>query len=264
MNDTKPWYQSTGVLGGIASAVAMLVMVLKFIFGVDISDLAPALSSGFIAVLGLIGTIVAIWGRVAATKKIQLLVAAALLLFFFAPVGFAGTGEVVSINEVATATAEESPKPWYEDLFGAIQGASDARSLQLVLYPTYAKDLGNHWGAGGALLYPLGEFLFAGARFDYLDGNYFAASVGVGAKADIDILGKKFTPFAITGAVMPLSGAGDTNHELGAIVGTGVSTVIWENQAKNSRVSAFGALEYWSQYPGIQIYHAGAQLSLAW
>ena len=70
MNGAKPWYRSTGVLGGIGSLVALLAMVLKMVFGVDITDLAPALTEGLLAVVALVGTIIAIYGRVTATKQI--------------------------------------------------------------------------------------------------------------------------------------------------------------------------------------------------
>ena len=70
MNGAKPWYRSTGVLGGIGSAVALIVMVLKLLFGVDITDLAPALTEGLLAVAALVGTVIAIYGRVTATKQI--------------------------------------------------------------------------------------------------------------------------------------------------------------------------------------------------
>jgi hypothetical protein len=157
-----------------------------------------------------------------------------------------------------------SPAPWYQDVIGTLQGASDSKSLTMLVYPTYAPKLANHWGAGGALLYPLGDYAFVGARFDLLDGSYFAASASVGLKADVNLFGAKFTPFVLTGVVTPLAEAGDHTFEPGAIVGTGVSTVLWQSANKKTKVSAFGEMEYWSQYPGIQIFHAGAQLSFAW
>ena len=66
----KVCIRAKGARGGLAGGGGGVVMVLKFVFHVDISDLAPGLSSGLIAVLGLIGTIVAIYGRVTATKQI--------------------------------------------------------------------------------------------------------------------------------------------------------------------------------------------------
>jgi hypothetical protein len=66
---TKPWYQSKGVLGGIASGVPALVILLK-LAGIDIADLSSELSAGLIGAVGLVGTIVAIYGRITASKPI--------------------------------------------------------------------------------------------------------------------------------------------------------------------------------------------------
>lgn len=67
--DTKPWYQSKGIIGAITGGVPALVIVLKLI-GVDIADLSSDLTSGLLALLGLVGTIVAIVGRVKARTVI--------------------------------------------------------------------------------------------------------------------------------------------------------------------------------------------------
>lgn len=67
--DTKPWYESKTVYGAVTGGVPAVVILLK-IAGVDIADLANNLTAGIIAALGLIGTFVAIYGRLTAKTVI--------------------------------------------------------------------------------------------------------------------------------------------------------------------------------------------------
>jgi hypothetical protein len=183
------------------------------------------------------------------------------------------TGSNVTFAGDAYATPTPTPfaekNPIVSDIHSVIENASAARAFEIIAYPTYAPKLANQWGAGIALLAPipinaLGEHLFAGVRGDLLDGQYFAASAGVGLKADLNLFGVRVTPFALTGVVAPLSHAGDKQYDVGAIVGTGATAQIWESVDKHWKLSAFGEAEYWSQYPGIQIFHVGAQLGVNW
>jgi hypothetical protein len=64
--DTKPWWQSKTIWGGLVTA---LVAGLS-LFHVNISDLAPELTTGVLGTVGLIGTILVIVGRVKAAGTI--------------------------------------------------------------------------------------------------------------------------------------------------------------------------------------------------
>jgi hypothetical protein len=260
MQDSKPWYQSKGILGAITAFVPTLVIGLKF-FGVDIADLGSELTSGLLGLLGLIGTILAIVGRCKAWKAPIITASAtgkALLPMFCM--------FVIAANTAMAGPPEPLPTPgWYQQVGDTIKAASEQRAIEVVIAPTYAPKLADHWGASIALLHPLGENAFVGVRGDWLNGGYFAGSASVGLKAKVNLAGFDFTPFALTGLVSPLtSNAGDKQFQPGAIAGAGVACTVWENKAKTMKVTGFGEAEYWSQYPGIQIYHLGAQASLSW
>lgn len=64
--ETKPWYQSKGVIGG---AVAVVVPTANLIFGIDLdqAELTLVLSQIGTAIAGA----VALWGRIVATKQIR-------------------------------------------------------------------------------------------------------------------------------------------------------------------------------------------------
>lgn len=141
------------------------------------------------------------------------------------------------------------------------QGVSSNKSLTLTAYPSYAPDLkiageNKSWGFGVAALYPLGDYAFTGARLDYLGDQFWSPSVTVGCKADVQLFGRNFTPFVIGGAIIPLGGAGDDNHAVGAIVGSGVTTSLWAAANGKSSVNLYFAVEKWSIFQGV-IYHPG-------
>jgi len=67
MDETKPWYASSGVWGGIIAVAAPVVGALHF--NISPADQA-SLSVAIAAIGGSIGGIVAIVGRVTASKQI--------------------------------------------------------------------------------------------------------------------------------------------------------------------------------------------------
>lgn len=150
------------------------------------------------------------------------------------------------------------------------QGVNDAKQLSFALYPGYAPDLtinGVHkpWGFGAAALYPVynaGAFSgFTGLRIDYLGDEFFAPSADIGIKADIQLhlFGRDFvvTPMAYGGMIFPLQGAGDKNMDLGAIVGGGVYSTLWQSADKRMAFTVFAAAEKWTLFDGV-IYRPGA------
>ncbi len=139
-----------------------------------------------------------------------------LAAMLFAVAGMAQTETIVDNSAVKAA------------VISFAQGVSSNRVITATFYPSYAPSLDKKWGFGAAVFYPLGEHAFTGLRMDYLSGDFFAAQANVGAKADFQIYGHNFTTFALTGALIPLQGAGNDNFTPGAIVGAGVNTRIYQ------------------------------------
>lgn len=163
------------------------------------------------------------------------------------------------------------------------QNVQAAKSLTVALYPTIAPGIvvdgkKSQLGAGIAAMYPMDGFnalsnnivaqhTFAGLRFDLIGGKYFASTVALGAKADFQLWGHNYTVFGESGANIPLSGAGDNNLALGAMVGTGLETRVWSfgkadaNGIKPGSLCVFGVVEKWTLYSGY-VFHPG--VSVTW
>lgn len=145
------------------------------------------------------------------------------------------------------------------------QNVSSNKSLTLTTYPSYAPQLTikgttKSWGFGVAALYPLSDYAFTGARLDYLGDQFWSPSVTVGCKADVQLFGHNFTPFALGGAILPLGGAGEDNHNLGAVIGTGIYTTVWQSADKKTSVQAYYAIEKWTIFTGV-IHHPGVAVT---
>ena len=151
------------------------------------------------------------------------------------------------------------------------QGVSSAKSITTAVYPTFAPDLINgdgnkdQWGAGVAAMYPFGDFVYTGLRIDYLAHEFYAPSMEVGLKADVQVLGINVTPFTYTGVVVPLQGAGSQDGEFGAIIGGGAKVSVWSGQlfGLSSSLSIAGAAEKWTQFDGM-IYHIAPVFTIKW
>jgi hypothetical protein len=160
------------------------------------------------------------------------------------------------------------------------QGVSGSSNLNFAVYPSYAPDLINadgesdQFGAGVALTYSfqgdVGQHLFTGLRVDYLGSEFWAPSINGGLKADVQFFGHNFTPFAYTGAVVPLSGAGDLDGEWGLIYGAGVKTDVWRGKlfGKDASMGIGAAVERWDTFGKRNfdgaIYHIAPVLSIKW
>lgn len=190
-------------------------------------------------------------------KYIAALTIFAALLFSFLTTIRAGTADI-----------EQRAQSWVS----LAQDISDAKQLTGVIYPGYAPNLkvngvSKPWGLGVAILYPLGDYAFTGARLDFLGNNWFAPSVNVGLQAHLKVFGFDVTPFTMGGAIMPLTGAGDKNTTVGAILGAGVTATVWQSKDSNGKpdgkaaLNIFGAVERWTLYDG-QIYRPGVALTV--
>jgi hypothetical protein len=191
----------------------------------------------------------------------------------FATTGFA---QVTNLNQIqATPEVKAAAISFY-------QGVSASHSLTVAVYPTYAPSIvvdgkKSQFGAGIAAIYPLdginalsnnvvAKHTFAGLRFDLIGGKYFASTVALGAKADFQLWSHNFTVFGESGANIPLSGAGNNNVALGAMVGTGIETRLFSfgkpdaNGVKPFSIDIFVLAEKWTLYSG-EVFHGGPVLN---
>lgn len=123
------------------------------------------------------------------------------------------------------------------------QSMADAGNITLSISPAYAPDVVDksgkreQWGVGVAATYTftgeLGSHVFTGLRLDYLGGELWAPSISGGLKADVQVFGINFTPFAYTGAVFPLQSLEDQAGSVGAIAGAGLKTDLWKGTVFN-------------------------------
>lgn len=67
MDEAKQWYESKTVWGGIAAGVAGILGVLGYTVDPAFKDVAGELG---LAIAGLVGGALAIWGRFKATKSL--------------------------------------------------------------------------------------------------------------------------------------------------------------------------------------------------
>lgn len=156
---------------------------------------------------------------------------------------------------------------WLKSAITFEQGVAEAKAITIAAYPGYAPGLtvdgvSKPWGFGIAAIYPLGQNLFTGIRGDFLGGSFFAASADVGLKADVQFCGFNITPFAITGVVSPITGAGKNNGEVGAIIGGGFTANVWKSKSGRQGVNLFYEIEHWTLYPGVAIHRPGVAYSL--
>jgi len=124
MQQVKPFYKSKGVIGSIVVLVGVIVQALGYTFGPDEQQLAVTLVS---AIIEALGGLVALWGRITATKQIKTakpasLPAAGLLLLVCVGLALGGSGcaskeEVLAyynaqvLAQQAKATVESQKKP---------------------------------------------------------------------------------------------------------------------------------------------------------
>jgi len=147
------------------------------------------------------------------------------------------------------------------------------KSLTLVLSPSYAPDIvveGEKapWGMCAAVLYPVLDLGIVrgltGARIDWMATEFWAPSVDVTLEMPFTFLGKiEVTPFAIGGAIFPLSNGNDNGESVGGIYGGGVSVSVfnWERGGVKGNLSIGGGCEKWTPYPG-EVYRVGVALTL--
>jgi hypothetical protein len=155
------------------------------------------------------------------------------------------------------------------DWIGFAQNVGNSKQLTAAIYPSYSPGLvldngkKSEWGAGLALMYPLGtDHVMAGVRMDWIADAFWTPSVTISPNAQFQVLGQNFTAFAIAGAIIPLDGAGSENGEVGATIGAGVYTTIWKPSEATS-LQLFAAWERWTPVLNVNTYHLGAAFTVA-
>ena len=68
MEETKKWYMSKSVWGGIIAVAAAVAGAFGFTIGADEQNI---LAESAVAVAGVVGAVLAVVGRVKASKKIE-------------------------------------------------------------------------------------------------------------------------------------------------------------------------------------------------
>jgi hypothetical protein len=166
---------------------------------------------------------------------------------------------------IATACFAGSPAVVPPDntqtILGDLGGLFASRQASIAFYPSYdpyikVGGVAKPWGFGAALLYPVSDYAFAGARLDFLGNTFWAPSAVVGAKYTLKNM--MFTPtvFTVGGLIMPLGGAGAQNRDVNAVTGIGATAVLWKDKAGNFSVNAFIEGEKWTSFDGA-IIHPG-------
>lgn len=175
-----------------------------------------------------------------------------LALLLLGSIAFAG-------ETVVQPSPTPSPQNWYsEDFF---QTLFNARAASVVVYPSVGLDIkvngkSTPFGFGMAVLYPVSEYAFAGGRLDFLGGNFWAPSAVVGAKYTLKNLPFTPTVFTVGGLIMPLGGAQENNHVVGAITGVGATAEFWKTSDGKFSIHGFIEGEKWTNFDG-SILHFG-------
>jgi hypothetical protein len=178
-----------------------------------------------------------------------------------------GLAMLVSITSINAST-----NGWLVDIIEFLPAADQARSMSFVVAPSYAPEIvgsdGNNspWGLTAAALYPVLDLgpirSMAGVRLDYLADQFWTPSVSVQIGTTARLFGgMEVTPFVTSGAIFPLSQGNDNGDNIGAIIGSGISTKVFK--WNKGCISLGYSCEKWTPYPGL-IHHVGAALTTTW
>lgn len=131
-----------------------------------------------------------------------------------------------------------------------------AHAVSVVLYPSWdpyitVGGVKKPYGFGGAILYPVSEYAFAGIRVDFLGNTYWAPSAVVGAKYKLKNLPGQPTVFTISGLLLPVSGAGSQNAQAQAVTGLGFTFTFLHNKANTMSLNGFCEGEKITNFDGI-------------
>lgn len=132
----------------------------------------------------------------------------------------------------------------------------------------YADKLQQHLGGGVGLFYQVNRYLYAGTRFDWVNGGFWMPSGNATLQVPFHWKFITVTPFGYAGVGVPLGGATignvtlpgkavDNNGEPTAILGYGGALMLWANKVNTWKIALVADREQWSGFPGNQ-YRGGA------
>lgn len=152
------------------------------------------------------------------------------------------------------------------DFIAANPEVAAATNWTFTTYASHAKGLVDsdgdaaEWGFGFAALYPLNEYIRAGARMQYFAGDWFMPSLNVQLQSSYKPFGGKliFTPFVFTGIATPIGGS-EENGDFGTLYGIGASLKYPIND--NWEAGLGYAIETWSNLEVDHVDHFGLIVS---
>lgn len=141
-----------------------------------------------------------------------------------------------------------------------------------VPYGIYAPGLNHRYGWGIAAQYPISQYILAGPRLDYVDGNFWMPSGNATLQLPIKVTSfLTITPMTYAGVGVPLSGAQignftvpgskpkDNDGNATAILGAGLSIHLYTGTGWFKDAGLIGDVESWSNFPKQQ-YRLGVAL----
>lgn len=186
-----------------------------------------------------------------------------------------------SASLALTAFSQSTTPPPYTNaptISGSLKMFTDAvaagnTNWLFEVHGLYAPKLDLKYGGGIGAFYPINDFIFAGARLDYVNGGFWMPSGNAGLQLPIKLFGIQIKPFGYAGIGVPVSGATvgdvtipgtlkDNAGEPTAILGYGLAFRLWTSKSGASFVDAIGDRETWSGFSGDQ-YRFGALFKLS-
>lgn len=141
------------------------------------------------------------------------------------------TAALVAASQILANAQDKNPvvSPTPITTQSVITNIFTAKAASFVVSPAL---LGSKVGFGLAVLYPVGEYAFAGVRVDVLDGSYTAPSAIVGARYTVKNFPLPFvkdvTFLSYGGLFMAVGGAQEDNHVVQGVTGIGASATVWK------------------------------------
>ena len=173
-----------------------------------------------------------------------------------------------STGRLPAKEKDAAPAAWYSDIIGFAQGVESGKQVSVAVYPTWTPGLTladgtkAEFGGGVAVGYPVGtSHVLTLGRLEYRGRQMFAPSVTLTPNADFQLFNHNFTLFGEIGGVVPTGGTA-VNGQVGAVVGAGVITTIWQPSATTC-VSAIAAYERWVPVMNLNSYIVGLQGSIS-
>lgn len=191
-----------------------------------------------------------------------------LLYWLCAMAAFAQTGGNFPTPPPSTNSA--TVQSGIQTIIDAVK--SGQSNWYVIPYGLYAPGLQKRAGGGIAAMYPLSEYVVAGARLDYVNGGFWMPSGSATLQFPMKLTSwLTVTPFTYAGVGVPLSGATvsgvklpgqlprDNGGQATAILGYGGAVKIYTGTGFIKKLDAIADAERWTGFPGQQ-YRFGVSL----